>query len=106
MQEMGFLNFTTYNAPYHNPSGPCFPVSSILSRQWQTQIKMPFPIRGKKVEVESCSQERSITYAERHGNRPASRQFQLNEERVHDWCQNKANIKGLIATKKGKKEAD
>ncbi|XP_067019455.1 jerky protein homolog-like [Acropora muricata] len=53
---------------------------------------MQFLIRGKK--------ER--TYAKSHGNRPASRRFQVDEKRVREY---KATIEGLITTKKGKERS-
>ena len=48
--------------------------------------------------------KQAIAYAEIHGNRPASRLFQVDERRMREWRGKKIEIEGVLATRgdKGK----
>ena len=62
--------------------------------------------KGQKRKKYSLAVKKEvIAYAETHGNRPASRRFQVDEKRVREWRGNKATIEGLITTKKGKERS-
>lgn len=62
--------------------------------------------KGQKRKKYSLAVKKEvIAYAETHGNRPASCQFQVDEKRVREWRGNKATIEGLITTKKGKERS-
>lgn len=62
--------------------------------------------KGQKRKKYSLAVKKEvIAYAETHGNRPASRRFQVDEKRVREWRGNKAAIEGLITTKKGKERS-
>lgn len=45
-----------------------------------------------------------IKYAEIHGNRPASRRFQVNERRIREWRSNRNEIEALARSKGGKQK--
>jgi len=46
-----------------------------------------------------------IDYAEIHGNRPASRRFEVDEKRVREWRTNKYSIICLLETDNGKERS-
>ena len=53
--------------------------------------------KGKKIKKYSLSFKKEvITYAEIRGNRPASKQFSVDERRIWEWRANKSNIEGLL----------
>ena len=62
--------------------------------------------KGKRKQKYSLALKKEvIAFAEVHGNRPASRRFQLDEKRVREWRANKVNIQTLLETKKGKERS-
>ena len=59
--------------------------------------------KGKKLHKYSLEvKNEAINYAEIHGNRPASRQFKVDEKRIREWRTKKSEIEALVATKNGK----
>ena len=62
--------------------------------------------KGKKIKKYSLSFKKEvIAYAEIRGNRPASKQFSVDERRIREWRANKSNIKGLLGAAKGKQRS-
>ena len=62
--------------------------------------------KGKNIQKYSLEVKKEvITYAEVHGNRPASRRFQVDERRIREWRVKKSEIEGLVVTKKGKQRS-
>ena len=51
--------------------------------------------------------KQAIAYAEIHGNRPASRHFQVDERRIREWKGKKIQNEGVLATRgnKGKQRS-
>lgn len=46
-----------------------------------------------------------IEYAEKHGNRPSSRQFQVDERRIREWRSKKNEIANLVAIQDGRQRS-
>ena len=64
--------------------------------------------KGKIIRKYSLELKKEvITYAEIHGNRPASRQFQVDERRIREWRTKKSEIERQAkdATQKGKQRS-
>lgn len=69
-------------------------------------IKDQISHKGKRIQKYSLEVKKEvITYAEVHGNRPASRKFQVDERRIREWRAKKSEIEGLVGTEKGKKRS-
>lgn len=69
-------------------------------------IKDQISHKGKRIQKYSLEVKKEvITYAEVHGNRPASRKFQVDERRIREWRAKKREIEGLVGTEKGKKRS-
>ena len=59
--------------------------------------------KGKRKQNYSLGFKKEVlAFAEVHGNRPASRRFQIDEKRVREWGANKIGIQTILETKKGK----
>lgn len=59
--------------------------------------------KRKKLQTYSLElKSKAIKYAEKHGNRPASRLFWVDEKRIHEWRSKKSEIETLVATSNGK----
>eukprot|EP00794_Sanderia_malayensis_P007755 gene7755-8599_t len=62
--------------------------------------------KGKKFQKYSLDfKTEVIAFAEVHGNRPASRQFKVDERRVREWRSKKSEIVKLVASNKGKQRS-
>lgn len=62
--------------------------------------------KGKKIQKYSLDLKKQvIAHAEVHGNRPASRHFEVNERRIREWRAKKSEIVKLVAAKKGKQRS-
>ena len=64
--------------------------------------------KGKIIRKYSLELKKEvITYAEIHGNRPASRQFQVDERRIREWRTKKSEIESQAknVTQKGKQRS-
>ena len=59
--------------------------------------------KGQKRHKYSLAvKKQAIAYAEIHGNRPASRQFQVDERRIREWRAKKSDIEGVLAVRGNK----
>lgn len=66
-------------------------------------IKDKVSHKGRKIQKYSLEFKKDvIAYAEKSGNRPASKQFSVDERRIREWRAKMIDIEGLLATKKGK----
>ena len=62
--------------------------------------------KGKKKKKYSLDfKKQVIAFAEVHGNRPASRHFEVDERRIREWRSKKSEIVQLVASKKGKQRS-
>ena len=46
----------------------------------------------------------AIAYAELHGNRPASRRFEVDERRIREWRTKKSDIEGALAARSNERK--
>ena len=53
----------------------------------------------KKQNYSLTVKKQAIVYAELHGNRPASRRFQVDERRIREWRTKKSDIEGVLAAR-------
>lgn len=59
--------------------------------------------KGRKLQKYSLEMKiEAVNYAESHGNRPASKEFHVDEKRIREWRSKKSEIEECIATKSGR----
>lgn len=59
--------------------------------------------KGRKLKKYSLEMKiEAVSYAEFHGNRPASKEFHVDEKRIREWRSKKSEIEECIATKSGR----
>lgn len=58
--------------------------------------------KKKRNKYSLAVKKQAIAYAEIHGNRPASRQFRVDERRIREWRAKKCDIEGVLVTRGNK----